>query len=269
MGRFRKLETGTPAAPAAGDDPGTGRKSDGGHWTPDYDQGHYLAEADRLFYSGEYQKALRSYSRAMEVDHAAIEPWKGQILCLIKLKQTREATMWALRAIELFPEAPELVNLQGLTLALSGANQRAISCSDFAMSLPDGGTAFTWLIRAEILARADNPNAAYCYEKVKDLRNPADWRLMALAGSFLLDQKKWAMAVDFLRPAAELQPTSPWLWTLLGTANEKLGFTQPAMQAYRTALDVNPNYRPAQDAMARLVAVPLPVRLWRRLRGSR
>lgn len=174
MGRFRKLETGTPAAPAAGDDPGTGRKSDGGHGTPDYDQGHYLAEADRLFYSGEYQKALRSYSRAMEVDHAAIEPWKGQILCLIKLKQTREATMWALRAIELFPEAPELVNLQGLTLALSGASQRAISCSDFAMSLPDGGTAFTWLIRAEILARADNPNAAYCYEKVKDLRNPAD-----------------------------------------------------------------------------------------------
>lgn len=278
MGRFKKLETG--GSSSDGDeqpDEGafglrtrvTRRRETDASGEHDYDQGHYQADGDRLFYSGEYQKALRSYSRAMEVDHSAVEPWIGQVLTLIKLKQSREATMWAMRAVELFPESADLVSLQGLALALTGANQRSIACSDYSMTLPGGGSAFGWLIRAVILARADNPNAGYCYEKIKELRNPADWRVLALAGSFLIDQKKWASALEFLRLATEAQPANPWLWNMLGLANEKLGFNQPAMQAYRSALEINPNNRDARDSVARLTSVPLPVRLWRRIRGLR
>lgn len=277
MGRFSKLETGAGSAPEERPEDGPfGLRSrlrpkeateDAG--APDYDQGYYLAQGDELFFSGEYQKAMRAYSRAMEVDQTAVAPWIGQVLSLIKMKQHREAAMWAMRAVEIFPESADLISLQGYTLALTGSHQRAIACSDYAMSLPGGGTAFAWLFRGQILAHADSANAAFCFDKVKELRPKNDWRLPAMAGGFLLEKKKWALALEFLQMAVEAQPQNAYLWTRLAQANERLGLTNPAMQAYRAAMDLNPNDRSAYYAMQQLTAVPLPVRLWRRLTGRR
>ncbi len=277
MGRFSKLETGAGAEPDKDPDEGPfglrskvrAKKPEEPGAGTDYDQGHYLSEGDRLFYNGEYQKALRAYSRAMQVDHSAVEPWIGQILALIKLKQNREAAMWAMRAIELFPEDPRLASLQGLTLALTGGRQRAIACSDFAMSKPDGGSAFTWAVRGEILSHCENANAAFCFEKVMETRHPGDWQILAFVGDFLLSEKKWARALEFLKAAIEIKPSNPWLWKRLGMANERLAFTQAALEAYRSALEINPNDREAQEHIQRLASVPLPVRMWRRITRSR
>lgn len=274
MGRFSKLETHAGEEPekdpdegpfglrnrvrpkpTADDAPGT-----------DYDQGHYQAEGDRHFYLGDYKMAMRAYSRAMKVDHSAIDPWVGQVLSLVRMKQYREAAMWALRAVELFPEDARLASLQGLTLALTGARQRAISCSDYAMSRPNGGCAFCWAVRGQILSHAENPNATFCFDKVKELRAGNDWQILAQVGEFLLTEKKWARALEFLKAAIEINPANPWLWKRLGVANEQLAFTQPALDAYNTALEMNPNDREAQDCIQRLTTVPLHTRLWRRLR---
>ncbi len=272
MGRFSKLETGAGASPEKDPDEGPlglrsrvrPKPAADASGEPDYNQGHYQAEGDRLFYTGEFQKALRAYSRAMQVDHSAVEPWMGQILSLLKLKQQREAAMWAMRAIELFPEDPRLASLQGLTLALTGARQRAISCSDFAMARPAGGSAFTWAIRGQILSHCENANARFCFDKVLETREPGDWQILAQVGDFLLTEKKWARALEFLRPAVEIRSANPWLWKRLGYANEHLGFTQPALEAYRAALVINPNDREAQEHLRRLGVVSLPVRLWRK-----
>lgn len=277
MGRFSKLETGGGASPDDGPDEGASglrtrvRNKPGAPARTgiDYDQGHYVAEGDRFLYSGDYQKALRAYSRAMQVDHSAIEPWVGQVIALVRQGQAREAAMWAMRAVELFPQDPRLLSLQGLTLALNGSRQRAISCSDFAMSQPGGGSAFAWMVRGQILAISDNANAAFCFDKVMETREPGDWRILALTGEFLLEQKKWARALEFLRPATEANPSNGWLWKRLGFANERLGLSQPAMQAYRAAAELNPNDRDAHASVQRLGSIPLPVRIWRRMTGSR
>jgi tetratricopeptide (TPR) repeat protein len=100
---------------------------------------------------------------------------------------------------------------------------------------------------------------------VLETREPGDWRILAQVGDFLLTEKKWARALEFLRPAAEVNSANPWLWKRLGYANEHLGFTQPALEAYRAALEINPNDRQAQEHLRRLGAVPLPVRVWRKL----
>ena len=275
MGRFSKLETDAAGSPL--EDPGEGayglrarvrpKAAAEESGEPDYDQGHYLAEGDRLFYTGEFQKSIRAYSRAMQVDHSTVEPWIGQVLALIRLKQSREAAMWAMRAMELFPEEPRLASLQGLTLALSGSRQRAIACSDFAMSRPGGGSAFTWAVRGQILSHSENSNAGFCFQKVMETRDPADWKILAQVGGFLLSEKKWAKALEFLSPAVQMNPSNPWLWKQVGIANEHLGFTQPAMEAYGAALEINRNDREASEHIKRLTSVPLPVRLWRRFKG--
>lgn len=278
MGRFSKLETGAGEGPEK--EPGEGpfglhlkprrRGSDEDTGTSvDYDQGHYLAEGHKYFYSGDYQKAMRAYSRAMQVDHSAIDPWVGQVLSLIMLKQNREAAMWALRGTELFPEDARLVSLQGLTLALTGARQRAISCSDFAMSRPNGGTPFAWAMRGQILSLCENPNAGFCLQKVEETRDPGDWQILATVGEFLLAQRKWARAIDFLRPAVEIQPGNGWLWKRLGLAYEHLAFTQKAMNAYNCALEINPNDKEATECIRRLTSVPITQRIWRRFQRGK
>lgn len=278
MGRFTKLETGDGAQPekdAEAGPFGLRARVRPKEITPatgmDYDLGHYQQQGDASFFSGDYKKALRHYSRAMEVDNSAVEPWIGQILSLLMMGQSREAVTWAMRATELFPEEPRLASLQGLALASTGARQRAIACSDFAMGCPGPHAqgAFVWAIRGQILSRADNPNAAFCLDKAREVRQPGDWKVMALIGGFLMGEKKWARALEFLKPAVEANPGNAWLWKLVGIANENLAFTQRAMEAYMAALDIDPNDREAQSLLVRLSQVPLPVRLWRRLFGRK
>lgn len=275
MGRFSKLETGAGSQPERDPDegpmglrsrvrPSVAAEDATG---PDYDQGHYQAEGDRLFYSGDFKMALRAYSRAMQVDNSAVDPWIGQILSLVKMKQHREAAMWAMRAMELFPQEPRLASLQGVTMALTGARQRAIACSDFAMARAGNADAFTWAMRGQILSYCENPNAAFCFDKVMETRERNDWRILALVGDFLLTQRKWARGLEFLRPAVEINSSNGWLWKRLGYASEQLGLTQPALEAYRAALEINMSDREAQESLRRMGSVPLPVRLWRRLRG--
>lgn len=271
MGRFSKLETGAAAQPQAPTE-GTHefprvrkKREDSAPAGPDYDQGHYQSEADKLYFEGEYQKALRLYSRGMTVDQSSIDPWIGQVLCLVELKQNREATMWVLRALELFPEEPRLISVQGLTYALTGTTKRALACSDYAMTKQSSDPAFVWAIRGQILSLADNANANFCYDKAMEVRQKDDWRTPMRIGLWLLNEKKWSRAAEFLDEAVQLNQRNAFLWKKLGYARERLGLTQPALECYNAALHLNADDREADHALARLAGTSLPERLWRRL----
>jgi len=234
---------------------------------PDYDQGYYLAEAENLFYQGDYQKALRLYSRAMQVDQSTVDPWIGQVLSLIELGQKREAAMWALRSLELFPEDPRLISLQGLTYALNGTIKRGLACSDYAISQPLPATAFIWAVRGHILSLADNQNATFCFDKAMEVRQKDDWKTPLRIGLLLISEKKWSRAAEFLELAVQVNGKNPFAWKKLGFAREQLGLAQPALEAYQAAIHLNVADKEADDAMRRLTCTSLPVRLWRRLFG--
>ena len=281
MGRFSKLETegkkGQEPADVQDDGPlglpkvKTRPKLATGGGTPaesaDYDQGHYLSEGDKYYYDGEYQKALRYFSRAMQVDQSSVEAWIGQVKCLVVLKQYKEASIWVLRGLELFPEDPRLVSLQGLTYALNGTIKRAIGCSDYAMSRPTPATAFIWAVRGHILSLADNQNAAFCFDKAMEVRDKEDWRTPLEIGLLLLHERKWSRAVSFLQIAAQANQKNRFLWKKLGYANERLGLGQAAHEAYTAALHLNAGDREAEHALRNLTTTSLPIRLWRRLTG--
>jgi tetratricopeptide (TPR) repeat protein len=271
MGRFSKLETGTTSQPQSEQSesqearPRFSRKRDE-QAVPatDYDQGHYVSEAEKFYFAGEYQKALRQYSRAMQVDQSAVEPWIGQVLCLIELKQYREAMMWALRGLELFPEEPRLISVQGLAYALNGTIKRGLACSDYAISRPGASSGFTWAVRGHILSLADNSNATFCFDKAMEVRPKDDWRTPMRIGLLLVQEKKWSRAAEFLQSAVEANPRNGYLWKKLGLAKERMGLAQPALEAYEAALHLNSDDREAEASIQRLTTTGLSARLWRR-----
>lgn len=273
MGRFKKLETDNPdtvEATPADNAYGLRRilapkpaQPDSVH--PEYDQGHYHLEGDKHFFQGDYKAALRCYSRAVQADHSRPDPWVGQLLTLVMMKQKKEATIWMIRSLEQFPEEPRLLALQSLIYALTGFQQRSLAANDYLLTRPNAGIPFTWAIRAHILSIAESPNATGCFQKFEEFAPAIDWKTYAVIGLLQLENQKWNRAKDYLEKAVSQNNSIPFIWRKLAFACERLAFTEQALQAYRSALELNPNDRDAETGIIRLKTTPLPVRIWRRL----
>ncbi|HEY3997807.1 MAG TPA: hypothetical protein VGO93_03000, partial [Candidatus Xenobia bacterium] len=51
----------------------------------------YLLEATRHYAEGEFELALRAWSQALQTDKARHDAWAGQVHCLVRLEEIREA----------------------------------------------------------------------------------------------------------------------------------------------------------------------------------
>src|SRR4030042_257504 len=124
MDRFSQLEFGDDAAPE-------GAKS---RQEPLRDADYYYREATKYWLAADYETALRNYSRVLEQNSTVFEGWSGQVLMLIELGEYREAGVWADKALELFPDHPELLALKALACARDARMDQAIAYSDNAVS---------------------------------------------------------------------------------------------------------------------------------------
>lgn len=269
MSRFSKLETGQnqPSDESSSNVGAALRriKKDAGPEVQ-YDYGHYEAEADRLFYLGEYQKALRGYSRAIQQDAAQVKPWVMQVLCLLEQKQFKEALVWVKRGIELFPDDPRLLSLEGVVYAHEGMVQRGLAASDYALK-KSAADPMVWIFRGEILCLADNRNWQSCFDKAMERRDKDDWQTPMQIGLFFMRLKKWNQAAEFLKQAAQVASNNDYIWMQLGKTYERMGLSQAALEAFNAASDINPSSNKAQDSLKRLTNTPLLVRFFRRLFG--
>ncbi len=81
--------------------------------------------ADRNRRAGQYENALRYYSRALEDDKAYLPGWVGQVEMLIALGEAPEADMWCRKALELFPGNGELLAARSRSLCRLGDVKQA------------------------------------------------------------------------------------------------------------------------------------------------
>ena len=79
-------------------------------------EAHYLAEAIAAFENGEFEPALRRYSKVLEFNPQNAAAWTGQVRMLIELGEPREAKLWADKALEKFPHEPELLAAKAVAL---------------------------------------------------------------------------------------------------------------------------------------------------------
>jgi tetratricopeptide (TPR) repeat protein len=259
MGRFSKLERGKGERQTAGKGAVAAVTEAGA--APAYDAPFYTAQADELFFTGKYEKALRLYSRALQLDNSQKWPWVGQIYCLIEMNQLREADLWVGRALELFPEDATLIALRAVVYGYMGMVKRAVGTSDYALS--KGSTTHSWIARGHVLLVTDNKNSRFCFEKAMEIAESGDWRTPMLIGLVYFRHKSLASALEYFLKAAESNVNNYYLWYHIARCYHHLSFEQKALDAVQRALEIEPQYRPAQRLLRDIAHTPVWKQLWR------
>jgi tetratricopeptide (TPR) repeat protein len=229
------------------------------------DEAHYLAEATRAFESAEFEPALRFYSKVLEFNPRNVAAWTGQVRMLIELEEFQEAGLWADKALERFPDEPELLAAKAVALGRSGDTAAAMMFSDASIR-ERGDTPYVWLARGDVLLSHHESRSDYCFEKAL-LLAPGDWFIRWLAGRIRFVHEQFALALKLFQEAVELNAGHFVTWLELGRCQHALGLAGPARTSLAQAKQLNPLCRDANLEWIRAGDVGFAARLrgwWRR-----
>jgi tetratricopeptide (TPR) repeat protein len=241
MRRFSRLEFGDKG------DEGAGKPACNGEEIRDAEYFHEQAMRYRL--AGDFEVALRNYSRALEQNHTFYPGWLGQILMLIELNELKEADVWADKALEMFPEHPELLAVKAMAYARDGRPEKATAYSDNSIT-KENVTSLVWLARAEVLLNRKSNIAQNCISKALSAAGE-DMAMVQLQAGRLLNRKgDCAGALQYLRAVVDELPKSALAWYELGLAQARLGRPEAGM-SFEQAIKLHPNWQPAEDAMSK------------------
>ena len=230
------------------------------------DEAYYFAEARTAFEQGQFEQALRSFSKVLEFNPHNAAAWAGQVRALIELGEYHEARVWADKALERFPSDPELLAAKAVALGRSGDLDGAMAFSDAAVE-ERGDTPYLWLARGDVMLARKEQLADYCFAKALALA-PKDWFITWLAARIRYFYKQFAHALKLVQQALDWNPGQSTLWLLAGLCQKQLGLVSAAKLSLAQAQQLNPRCQETEAAMQELSGAGLGARLrgaWRRL----
>jgi tetratricopeptide (TPR) repeat protein len=216
------------------------------------DQHYFMEKANKAFEDGNYEPALKLFSRCLEYDINLDEAWAGQIRCLIELGEIQEAIIWAERAAERLPNSAQVLASRAVAELRYGRSTQAIGYADAAI----GGvkvTQYVWVARGEVLIERNALNAKACFLKAAEMAasNPAVYSWIARA---YLAHGCRHEALTYLRKVVKIDPDNFACWYWIGNCCEALGEIDDAEIAYHRAVSANPTFEKGRDAIYRLEA---------------
>lgn len=255
MSRFESLEF---------DDPTKVKSSSTG--TPIRNAAYFRRLADRDFLNGRLEPALKNYSKALEQDNLVFPCWLGQVRILIELGEYKEADVWADKALELFPEHPELLAAKAIACCRTGLLDKAMAYSDNAAS-GRGVTPYVWITRGEVLLRRRSKMAEHCFSQALSACEHREARgLVHLEISRLLrHHRRFTKALLHANEAVQLLPRYAVMWLELGRCQAALNL-EDASQSLQQALELNPRCAQARQILDDLRSQGLGARMKRSLR---
>ena len=228
------------------------------------DEAFYLAAARAAFENGNFEPALRAFSKVLEFNARNAEAWTGQVRMLIELGEFREAKLWADKALERFPTEPELLAAKAVALGRTGDLQGALTFSDASIE-ERGDTPYLWLARGDVLLARAEARADYCFEKAL-LLAPQSWFVPWLAARVRFYYDQFVLALKSIQRAVELNPGHFLLWLEQGRCQQALHLLGPAELSFRQARQLNKDCLEASHALIQLSQSSLFARLRGRLR---
>ncbi|MGA2854521.1 MAG: tetratricopeptide repeat protein [Verrucomicrobiota bacterium] len=214
------------------------------------DEAYYFAEARAAFENGEFERALRYFSKVLEFNPQNAAAWTAQVRMLIELGEFREAKLWADKALDRFPQEPELLAAKAVALGRSGDLQGALAFSDASIE-ERGDTPYVWLARGDVMLARREHRADYCFEKAL-LLAPKNWFIAWLASRIRSYYNQFVLALKLLQQAVEWNAGHFLLWFELGQCQMALGLVSPAENSFTQAQQLNPQCHQAGLALIQL-----------------
>ena len=221
----------------------------------------WMQRADDSRRMGQYETALRFYSRALEEDKSIVTGWVGQIQMLIMLQEYPEAELWATKSLELFPGNGELMAARAQAMCRQGKAKQSFASADGALN-QQGDSAYRWMVRGELLLAGKQKMHGNCFDKA--LQIDADWLIPIEIALIYLNYRQPSNALNRARSGIERGADAPYAWYITGMCQKELGLTQPALRSFETAINLLPGYRDAEIERDRLKQGGS---LWKRIKG--
>ncbi len=229
------------------------------------DETYFVAQAETAFTQGEFEPALRAWSKVLEHNPKYAGAWTGQVRMLIELGEYREARLWADKALEQFPNEAELLAAKAVALARAGDLDAALVFSDNAIE-ERGNTPYIWLARGDVLLARQEKRAEYSFEKAVRLA-PGNWVPLWLTARAYFFYHRIVLAMQHAQQGLALDAGRGMLWLQAGQCQLALGLVTPARLSLEQAQQLLPR-SPLVAAVCREVAqTGLGARLRGRLRG--
>ncbi len=211
--------------------------------------GYFYKQALKYWLAGEFDLALRNYSRVLERNNTTFDAWAGQVLMLIELGEYREAIVWSDKALELFPEHPELLATKAMAYCRDSKMEKAIAYSDNSIT-KDNITSRVWLARAEILLNRKSSIAQNCISKAISIAGNTAAVVKLEAARLLRKKGNYSSAIAHLNDVVKVFPKSALVWYELGSCQSKLGLSQ-ARATLEQSLKFHPGWNVAESALAK------------------
>ena len=204
-----------------------------------YDAVKYFEMADNAYWNGDYEPALRYYSKALGENPELETAWLGQVMCLIRLREYKEALLWVDKAMDKFPKSDELLGAKAIVHARLKDSESALNFADAAISSRKNST-FLWLARGDALYKINPKNAGYCINKALEM-GKKDWRVWVSAGDASRENARFREALKYYLKAADLNHQNARTWLMIGLCRFELGLSGH-QDAFKQAIEIRPDW---------------------------
>lgn len=227
------------------------------------DERYFYEQARKDWLNGDFEVALRNYSRSLERNSSFFQAWSGQIYMLIELGEYPEAIIWSQKALELFPEHPELFSAMAVAHSRDAKFSKAMAYSDNSVS-KDNVTWPVWLARAEVLMKRKSRVAQSCISKAVSIAdNDTNFAHME-AGRILRRNGKYSAALEHLNDSVKSFPKSALAWYEFGCCQANLGFPEAAA-SLKQSLHYRPQWILAESQLNRVENTGLFKRMFKKI----
>lgn len=207
----------------------------------------WMREASDFRRKGLYETALRAYGRAAECERSHVAAWVGQAQMLILLGEPRQAEMWTISSLKMFPNNAELLAARSQALCRLGSLREALQFNDAAIQ-GEGTSAYRWSVRGEVMTATKSPTASHCFDNAEQI--DADWLVRTEHANILRFYKNPLQALGRATAATHKAPDVPFAWRIKGICEYESGFRAQALQSFERTLQLDPDSKEAKYWLA-------------------
>lgn len=209
----------------------------------------FMEQADEKLKKGDFDNALKYYSRALGEDANIEEAWFQQVWILIQFDELKQSEIWANKALEKFPNSVGLLALKGLLRGFLGDFEKALAYLDNSIS-KKGNHRFCWLARAYVLL-LQKPNLNYkaasrCFLKAIESGSKDWWFLLQVAAVYI-ETGYPSESMELLNKVKKIKSNSPYFHYIMSRTYMELGFPNEAQEKITKALTIYPNFELAHQ----------------------